>query len=103
MSDLKDKISCVKSEIKVGEFSENLDEVKTAPKLAVANFSYKNNINSQILHWLKLNFRISLNLATFSLKTFYTTILEMATPIAVCKELKAFFLTNICLNIHSLF
>ena len=35
LTELKDKISCVKSEIKVGEFSENMDEIKAAPKLGV--------------------------------------------------------------------
>lgn len=34
LSDLKDKIVCVKSEIRVGEFSEDPDAVKAAPKLS---------------------------------------------------------------------
>lgn len=35
LTDLKDKISCVKSEIKVGEFSQDPDQVKQAPRLGV--------------------------------------------------------------------
>ena len=35
LTDLKDKISCVKSEIRVGEFSQDLDQVKQAPRLGV--------------------------------------------------------------------
>lgn len=51
---MKDKISCVKSEIKAGEFSENPDQIKEAPKLSVFTiFSNSFVINKLFLLKLK--------------------------------------------------
>ena len=37
LSELKDKITCYRNEIRIGEFSENPDELKNADVLKVCN------------------------------------------------------------------
>jgi len=68
LTDLKDKISCVKSEIKAGEFSENPDQIKEAPKLSeiiesgyffIENILYndtrtnRNDCSAPVIKWAK--------------------------------------------------
>jgi len=58
LTSLKDKITCFRNEIRVGEFSENLDKAKESPLLKVWHFlclnkkrfkkyCFKQNLNSK--------------------------------------------------------
>ena len=96
MTCLKDKISCFRNELYVGEFSDNPDLIKTANQLKVTSLTIKSvKILSKLFFALN---RITFHLAFFLSKMLFTLIIGTILVIVA----SSYFPFNRILNISSI-